>query len=304
MASPIARSTHPSAHWPGMQSWFGHQYSEEKQVWSQIFTTRKSEKAHEEIGELFNFGLAGQKPEGEPVIYDVTGEGKVRRFVHCTFALAYVITEEAKEDNLYKTVGMRYSKALGRSMRITKEMVTHSVLNNAFDDTYVQADGTSLIAPDHPMAGKGSWSNMLPIACDLSEVGLEDLMVMMSLATDARGLPINLSARKLVIPPHLQFEACRILDSTGQSYTDSNNVNVLKAKGMIPEIVISRYLTDPNAYFLLTDVDDGLILFQRTKLSYAPTDRDFNTGNHQFRARERYSVGVADPRSIYGSAGS
>jgi len=287
-----------------MQSWFGHKYAKGEQVWSKIFDTRKSNKAHEEIGELYNFGLAGKKFEGEPVMYDVTGEGKVRKFVHCTYALAYVITEEAKEDNLYSTVGMRYSKALGYSMRITKEIVTHSILNNAFDPEYAQADGVPLMSGNHPMVGKAGWSNVLPIACDLSEVALEDLLTMMSLATDARGLPINLEAKKLIVPPHLWFEACRILKSQGQANTDSNNTNVIRTEGLIPMVVKSRYLTNPNAFFICTDVDDGLILFQRKGLSYAPTDRDFNTGNHQYRARERYSVGVADPRAIWGSAGS
>lgn len=300
----ISRSTHHKAHWPGMDKWFGHNYGEQKQVHRAIFEIRNSKKAHEENGELVNFGLASKKFEGEPHLYDTTAEGKVTRYTHCTYALAYVITEEAKEDNLYAEVGKRYSKALGYSMRITKEIVAHSVLNRAFNPAFAGADGQSFISAAHPTVGGGTQSNQLAVASDLSEVALEDMLTQLRLMRDQRGLPITVAAKRLIIPVQNEFEAMRILKSTGQPYTDGNNINAIKVSGSVPEVVASRFLTDPDAFFLQTDVDNGLVMYQRTKLDYSLKDVDFNTGNEMFRARERYSVGFSDWRGMIGSPGA
>lgn len=302
MATPIQRSNHPNAYWPGMHAWFGRSYNEKAQIWSTIFETRKSKRAHEEMAELSGFGLAALKTEGGGVMFDTELEGYKQRFTHVTIALAFAITEEAKEDNQYAEIGNRRSKLLGRSMRLTKEILAHRILNEAFDPTVTGGDGSSLVASDHQVFG-GMQSNVLAVSADLSEIALEDACVQTMLMRDNRGHLINLQPQSLLIHSSNEFEAARILDSQLQSNTDSNNVNILKARGKIPKVITSPYLLDQDAFFVLNDAPEGLIHFQRRALAYAQ-DKDFNTGNDRFKASERYSFGYGDWRCVVASEGS
>ena len=302
MSNQIMRSNHPNAYWPGMHAWFGRSYKDKEQIWSKLFETRKSKKAHEELAELTGFGLAAQKGEGDGVYFDTEIEGYKERAVHVTIALAFAITEEAKEDNLYAEIGNRRSKLLGRSMRLTKEILAHRILNEAFDPTVVRGDGVSLINSAHPVYG-GQQSNELAIPADLSEVALEDAVVQTSLMRDSRGHLINLQAQNLIIHPSNEFEASRILNSSLQSNTDQNNINVLKANGKIKTVVSSPYLTDPDAFFVSNDCTEGLIHFERRPIRYEQ-DKDFVTANDRFKASERYSFMVADWRCLIGSPGA
>jgi hypothetical protein len=302
MATPIQRSNHPNAYWPGMHAWFGRSYNEKAQIWSTIFETRKSKRAHEEMAELSGFGLAALKSEGDGVMFDTELEGYKQRFTHVTIALAFAITEEAKEDNQYAEIGNRRSKLLGRSMRLTKEILAHRILNEAFDPTVVGGDGSALCAADHAVFG-GTQSNIMAVPADLSEIALEDACVQTMLMRDNRGHLINLQPRSLIIHSSNEFEAARILNSQLQSNTDGNNINVIKAKGKIPKVVTTPYLLDPDAFFVMNDAPEGLIQFQRRALAYAQ-DKDFNTGNDRFKASERYSFGYGDWRCLVGSPGA
>lgn len=302
MATPIQRSNHPNAYWPGMHAWFGRSYKEQDQNWSKIFETRKSKRAHEEMAELTGFGLATLKGEGDGVMFDTELEGYKQRATHVTIALAFAITEEAKEDNLYAEIGNRRSKLLGRSMRLTKEILAHRILNEAFDPAAVGGDGAPLISAAHPVFG-GTQSNVMAIPADLSEVALEDLCVQTMLMRDSRGHLINLQPRSLIIHSSNEFEAARILNSQLQSNTDGNNINVIKAQGKIPKVVTTPYLLDPDAFFVMNDAPEGLIHFQRRPVKYA-NDKDFNTGNDRFKSSERYSFTYGDWRCLVGSPGA
>lgn len=302
MATPIQRSNHPNAYWPGMHAWFGRSYAEKNQIWSQIFDTRKSKRAHEEMAELSGFGLATLKGEGDGVMFDTEIEGYKQRFTHVTIALAFAITEEAKEDNLYAEIGNRRSKMLGRSMRLTKEILAHRILNEAFDPTVVGGDGSALCAADHSVYG-GTQSNLLAVPADLSEVALEDACIQTMLMRDNRGHLINLQPKTLLIHSSNEFEAARILNSQLQSNSDGNNLNVLKAQGRIPTVISTPYLMDADAFFVMNDAPDGLIQFQRRAISYAQ-DKDFNTSSDKYKASERYSFGYADWRALVGSPGA
>lgn len=302
MVGTITRSNHPSAYWPGMHKFFGQSYDRKNQFWSQIFDVRKSKKAHEEIGELSGFGLAVAKPEGEAIHFDSQLEGPKSYFMHVAYALGFIITREAQEDNLYKEVGEMRSRALGFSMRQTKEIVHHEILNGAFDPLVPGADGEPLVSTSHPIHG-GTLSNQVAIPADLSEVALEDAMTQVGLLRDRRGHFVSVQAKTLIIHPAQVFEATRILRSVLQSNTDGNNVNAIRSLGMVPDIVSTPFLHDKDAFFLKTNAPEGLISFARTPLEYR-NDNHFDTHNKRFQAYERYSTGFGDWRAIVGSPGA
>ena len=311
MVGIITRSNHPSLYWPGINSIFGDSYKDQEQFHSQIFTMRRSKKAHEEIAQITGFGLAVKKPEGEPILYDSTQEISPRtRFLHCVYALGFVVTREAKEDLQYKEVSFRNARALGRAMRTTKEIVHHDVLNRAFDPLSPLADGEPLVSTQHTGAGGGTQSNQIAVPADLSEVAIEDMITQLALFRDARGHFINVKPKSLVIHPSQMFEAERILGSDYQSNSESNNINVLKAKRFVPKVIASPYFLVNDGFLMVTDVDDGLLCFQRRALEFwednpdGKGNREFDTHNAKYQANERYAVGAADWRSVIGSPGS
>lgn len=299
--APITRSTHPAALWPGVRKFVMDEYANWESIYDQIFTMLSSDKAYEEDVALEGFGLVPVKAEGESIVYDTTTQGPTTRYVHVARALGYIITREMLDDNQYKSRSMKYGRRLARSFRVTKEMVAANILNRAFNSSYTGADGKELIATDHPSTA-GAWSNELTVAADLSEASLEDLLTQIMQAKDSRGLPIAIKPRKLVIPPSLWADAERILGSSLQPGGTNNDVNVLK--GMFPGgVVINPYLTDADAWFILTDAQDGLIGFDRTPYEFKQ-DNDFDTYNAKAAGYERYSFGWTDPRAIFGSAGA
>ena len=311
MVGIITRSNHPSLYWPGIESIFGLSYKFQEQYWSQFFNQRRSKKAHEEIAQVTGFGLAVEKPEGEPILYDSTKEISPRtRFLHTVYALGFVVTREAKEDLQYKEVAFNSARSLGRAMRTTKEIVHHHVLNSAFDPLAPGSDGEPLVSTQHSGAGAGTQSNQIAVPADLSEVALEDMITQLSLFRDARGHFISVMPKSLLIHPSQMFEAERILGSSYQSNSESNNMNVLKAKKFVPKIIASPYLMVNDGFFIITDVDDGLLCFQRRNLEFwednpdGKGNREFDTHNAKYQANERYAVGWADWRGVIGSPGS
>lgn len=297
----ITRSTMPDLLWPGIHSIFGLEYKKHEKIYSRIFDVRNSEKAYEKLAEATGLGLAGVKAEGASIIYDQFGSGPTNVLTHVTYGLGYVITREAEEDNQYKEVATRNSRALSWSMWTTKEVVHANILNRAFNPSYAYADGQSLIAAAHPVAG-GSQANLLT-AADLSEASLEDGIIRVMSAKNSRGMPIKLRPTRLIVGPGSIFAATRLLKSDLQPNTDSNNVNAIKALGLVPEVVVNPYLDDPDAWFLQTDAPDGLISFQRRELDLEK-DEDFDTENRKHKATERYSAGIGDFRAIYGNPGA
>lgn len=300
--STITRGTQPSVYWPGMKAFFGRGYKDKEAFYSQIFDEVSSDQAHEEFGELMPLGLGSIKAEGAPIIYDSISEGPRVRVVPYTVANGFIISREARMDGKYGKFGNLRSKDLGRSMKLTKEILAHRILNEAFDPNAPLADGQPLVSGSHAIAG-GTVSNALGIAADISEAAIEDMMTQKSLLLDSRGHLINLHCKQLIIPPQLQFEAMRILKSVNQANTDGNNVNVLRAMGAIPKIVTTPYLMLPDAFFLQTDADLGLTCVQREKVSY-DRDKDFDTHNHKYQAYERYAFVVPDFRCVIGSPGA
>ena len=256
---------------------------------------------------ITGFGGAPTKTEGAGVSFDNASESYSARYTHETVALAFALTEEAQEDNLYDSLGKRYTKALARSMANTKEVKGANVLNNAFSSSFTGGDGVSLINTAHPLAGGGTAANRATTMADLNEVSLEDALIDISTFTDDRGLTISVNATKLVVPPQLVFVADRILNSPGRSGTADNDINAIANTGVLPGgYTVNHYLTDPDAFFLLTSVTEageGLKMFQRTAMETS-MEPDFSTGNIRYKARERYSFGFSDWRGIYGSQGA
>jgi hypothetical protein len=290
---------------PGLNALFGMEYDRYDNEHKEIFDEESSERAFEEEVMLSGFGQAPVKGEGSAITYDTAGEAFTARYTHETIALAFAITEEAVEDNLYDKLSARYTRALARSMSNTKQVKASSVLNNAFDNTnYKGGDGVSLINSAHPTVGGGNWSNTLATPADLNETSLEQALIDISLFIDERGLKIALRGMKLIAPPTLQFTAERILKSEQRTGTADNDLNAIKSGGYLPEgFAINHFLTDPDAWFIKTDAPNGLKHFVRSPLKTA-LEGDFETGNVRYKARERYSFGWSDPRAIYGSAGA
>lgn len=294
------RSAHPSALWPGIYKWFGNTYDELPKPYESYFQMETSDKAYEEIAEAYGFGLAAEKAEGASIQYDTDGEGYKSRFTNKTYGLGYIVTREAIEDNQYKQLSERRSRELARSMNTTKCIVHANILNRGFA-TYLGGDGVVLFSASHPTQD-GNQSNLLT-AADLSEAALESAATEIMLLENARGLKIAAKPRTLIIHPSEWANATRILESDLQSESADNNVNALKVKGVVEQVVMDPYLTDTDAWFLTTDIPDGLISFQRRALEFAQ-DNDFDTENAKAKATERYVPGWADWRGIFGNAGS
>ena len=289
---------------PGLNSLFGMSYDSYDSEFADIFPMEDSQRAFEEEVLITGFGASPTKAEGAGVAFDNANESFSARYTHSTVALAFALTEEAVEDQLYDSLGKRYVKALARSMAHTKEVTAADVLNNAFSSSFTGGDGVSLINTAHPLAGGGTAANRATTMADLNETSLEDALIDISTFTDDRGLTISVQATKLVIPPQLTFIADRILNSPGRSGTADNDINAIRNTGVLPGgYTVNHYLNDPDAFFLLTTVTEageGLKGFQRTAMETS-MEPDFTTGNIRYKARERYSFGFSDWRGAYGS---
>jgi len=289
---------------PGLNALFGMEYGRYEGQHAEIFDTEASDRAFEEEVMLSGFGAAPVKQEGSGVTFDDANESFTARYNHETIAMAFSITEEAVEDNLYDRLASRYTRALARSMAHTKQVKAASVLNNAFDSTVTGGDGVELCSTAHPLVNGGTFANEPSTDADLNETSLEDALISISGFVDERGLIIALRGMKLIVPRQLQFVAERLMVSNLRTATSDNDVNAIKSTGMLPEgYVINDYLTDTDAFFLKTDTPNGFKHFERLALTTA-MDPDFDTGNMRYKARERYSFGFSDPRCVFGSKGA
>lgn len=303
--SVIATSNHPKANWPGVKAWWGRQYDEHQTEYTDLFDTDSSSLNYEELVEATGFGLAPVKSEGGAVSYDSETQGTVTRVTHVAYAQGYIVTREEMDDNKYEIVSKRRAAGNAFSMRQTKENVAANIYNRAFNSSYTFGDGKELLATDHPTLN-GSQSNELATAADLSESSLEDLCIQIMGAKNSRGLQINLKPQTLIVPRQLVFEAERIVKSTLQSGTANNDLNAIRATGMFPKgIKVNHYLTDPDAFFIRTNVPmgTGLVHFQRVPIEFTQ-DNDFDTSNAKAKSYERYSFSVGDFRALFGSAGA
>ena len=289
---------------PGLNALFGEEYNRYENEHEEIYVTENSERSFEEELKLSGFGAAPVKDEGSAITYDTAQESFVARYTHETIGLGFSITEEAMEDNLYVSVSARYTKALARAMSYTKQVKAAYPLNNGFSTTFSSGDGVALFSTAHPLVNGGTNSNRPSTGADLNETSLEDAIIQIGKYVDERGLKIAAKARKLIIPSDLQFVATRLLQSDYRVGTADNDINAVKTNGVIPEgYSVNHYLTDTNAFFITTDVPDGMKHFVRAPMT-TTMDGDFDTGNVRYKARERYSFGVSDPLGIFGSPGS
>ena len=287
---------------PGLNALFGLEYKNYENQHTEIFDTESSDRAFEEEVMLSGFANASVKSEGAAVTFDSANETFTARYTHETIALAFSITEEAIEDNLYDSIAKRYTKALARSMANTKQIKAANVLNNAFSSSVLGGDGVELCSELHPTQA-GTFRNELDVAADLNETSLEQSLIDIAAFIDERGLKIAAKGMKMIIPSALQFTAERLMKSANRVGTADNDINAIASKGMIPQgYVVNNYLTDTDAFFIKTDVPNGLKMFQRAALKTA-MEGDFDTGNVRYKARERYSFGFSDPRGIFGSPG-
>ena len=288
---------------PGLNALFGLEYRNYADEAAEIFDTESSDRAFEEEVMLSGFGNAAVKPEGQGVSFDDAQETFTARYTNETIALAFAITEEAIEDNLYDRLASRYTKALARSMANTKQIKGAAVLNNGFNATYAGGDGVALFSTAHPTLS-GTFSNTLATAADLNETSLEQSLIDIAAFTDERGLKIAARGTKLVVPSNLQFTSDRLLNTQGRVGTADNDINAIKNMGMIPQgYTVNHYLTDTDAFFIKTDVPNGLKHFMRTPIK-TTMEGDFDTGNVRYKARERYVFGFSDPRGVFGSPGA
>jgi len=298
---------------PGLNALFGEEYNNYENEHEEIYATENSERSFEEELKLSGFGAAPVKNEGSAINYDTAQESFVARYTHETIAMGFSITEEAMEDNLYVSLSGRYTKALARAMAYTRQVKAVFPLNNGFTNSYQGGDGVNLFTASgdgvtggdgHPLVSGGKNSNRPATAADLNETSLEDAVIQIGKWTDERGLKIAARPRKLIVPTDLQFTATRLLQSEYRVGTADNDLNAIKSNGVIPEgYSVNNYLTDTNAFFIVTDVPDGMKMFVRSPMT-TNMDGDFDTGNVRYKARERYSFGVSDPLGIWGSPGS
>lgn len=307
--SVINSGSFAKALWPGVNTWYGEAYNQYPVEWDKLFEKSTSRKAFEEDVGTSHFGLAVAKPEGQSVTYDAARQGFTSRYQHVVYALGFIITREAFDDDQYDVVGKLKAQSLAFSMRQTKEIVAANIFNRAFSTSYVGGDSASLIASaggggstTHPNVAGGTYTNGVATAIDLNEAALEQACIDIADFKNDRGLKIAVRPRKLVIPKELMFEAHRILKTEGQVYSADNTLNAIKTMGMIPEVVVNHYLTDTDAWFILTDVKNGLKYFERNGDEFT-MDEDWDTENAKYKARARYSFGWTDPRGIYGSPG-
>ena len=289
---------------PGLNALFGLEYSKYGEEHKEIFETETSDRSFEEETKLSGFSAAPVKDEGSAISYDNAQEAFTARYTHETIAMGFAITEEAIEDNLYDSLSARYTKALARAMAYTKQVKAAAILTSAFDANTTYGDGVSLCNTSHPLVSGGNNSNRPTTGADLNETSLEAAVIQIGQWTDERGLKIAAQPKKLIIPSDLQFVATRLLETEGRVGTADNDVNALANNGSIPGgYAVNHYLTDTNAWFLTTDIPNGLKHFVRAKMATS-MDADFDTGNSRYKARERYSFGVSDPLAIFGSPGS
>ena len=289
---------------PGLNALFGMEYARYENQHSEIYTTESSDRSFEEEVMLSGFGAAPTKSEGTGVAFDDANEAYTARYNHETIALAFSITEEAVEDNLYDRLSSRYTKALARSMAHTKQVKAAAVLNNAFDSTVTGGDGLELCSTAHVLTTGSTFANEPSTAADLNETSLEDALIKIAGFVDERGLIVALRGQKLIIPRQLQFVAERIMATSLRVGTADNDTNAIKSMGMLPQgYSVNDFLTDTDAWFVLTDAPRGFLHFDRVSLSTG-MEADFDTGNMRYKARERYSFGYSDPRCVFGSPGA
>ena len=289
---------------PGLNALFGLEYSRYGEEHKEIYETETSERSFEEETKLSGFSAAPVKNEGAAIAYDNAQEAFTARYNHETIALGFSITEEAVEDNLYDSLSARYTKALARAMAYTKQVKAANVLNNGFNSAYPGGDGVALFSTSHPLVDGGTNSNTPATPADLNETSLEAAVIQIAAWTDERGLLIAAKPRKLIVPPSLMFVATRLLETELRTATADNDINALRSMGAIPEgYAVNHFLTDTDAWFLTTDVPNGLKHFVRTPMQTS-MDGDFDTGNVRYKARERYSFGWSDPLGMFGSPGA
>ena len=289
---------------PGLNALFGLEYARYGEEHKEIYETETSERSFEEETKLSGFSAAPVKAEGAAIAYDNAQEAWTARYNHETIALGFSLTEEAIEDNLYDSLSARYTKALARAMAYTKQVKAAAVLNNGFDSAYAGGDGQPLFSASHPLISGSNNSNIPTTPTDLNETSLENAVIQIAAWTDERGLLIAAKPKKLIVPPALMFVSKRLLDTELRVATADNDINAIKQMGAIPEgYTVNHFLTDPNAWFLTTDVPNGMKHFVRTPLQNS-MDGDFDTGNVRYKARERYSFGWSDPLGMFGSSGS
>ena len=289
---------------PGLNALFGMEYKTYGEEHKEIYETETSERSFEEETKLSGFSAAPVKNEGAAIAYDNAQEAWTARYNHETIAMGFSITEEAMEDNLYDSLSARYTKALARGMAYTKQVKAASILNNGFSAGVIYGDGQPLFSTAHPLISGGTNSNRPATNADLNETSLEAAVIQIAGWTDERGLLIAAKPRKLIVPPQLQFVATRLLETSLRVGTTDNDINALKNNGSIPEgYTVNHFLTDTNAWFLTTDVPNGLKHFVRVPLATS-MDTDFDTGNNRYKARERYSFGVSDPLGMFASPGA
>ena len=287
---------------PGLNALFGLEYEKYENEHAEIYETENSERSFEEEVKLSGFGAAPVKPEGSAISFDSAQESYTARYNHETVAMGFSVTEEAMEDNLYDALSARYTKALARGMAYTKQVKAAALLNNGFT-TFNSGDGVTLFSTAHPTVAGGNNANRPTTDVDLNETSLEDAVIKIAAYVDERGLLIAARPRKLIVPPSLMFVATRILETDLRTGTADNDLNAIRNNGSIPEgYRVNHYLTDADAFFLTTDVPNGMKHFVRTPMSTS-MDGDFDTGNVRYKYRERYSFGVSDPLGMYGSAG-
>lgn len=305
-------SSFAKALWPGVNQWYGQAYSEYPVEWDKLFEKHTSRRAFEEDVGTSGLGLAVVKNEGAPVTFDSARQGFTSRYNHVVYALGFIITREMYEDDLYDIIGKKKAQSLAFSMRQTKEIVAANVYNRAFNTSYVGGDGATLIASaggggstSAPNVAGGTYTNGVATAVDLSEAALEQACIDIAAFTNDRGLKIAVRPKRLVIPKELMFEAHRILKTDGQVYSADNTLNAIKSMGMIPEVIVNHYLSDTSndAWFIQTDVRDGLKYFERRGDEFG-MDEDFDTENAKYKASARYSFGWTDRRALYGSPGA
>jgi len=300
---PITTGNHPKALWPGVNAFVMGKYNEHPKEYSQIFDVKTSKMAYEEQVQITGFGLAKVKAEGASSEYETHQQGWTKRYTHVAYSLGYIVTREEMDDNLYKSRSFDRGAMLTFSFMTSKEIVHANILNRAFNSSYLGGDGKELLATDHPSLA-GTWSNELSTPADLSEASLEDILTQIETATNDNGHPVAIRGQKLVIHPSEAFNAERIIKSSLQNDTANNATNAIKSMGLLPGgIVVNHYLTDEDAWFVKTNVPNGLQSFQRQAFEFK-RDNDFDTDNAKAKGYERYAVGFTDPRTLYGSAGA
>jgi len=288
---------------PGLNALYGLEYDKYENEHTEIYETETSDRSFEEEVKLSGFGAAPVKAEGASISYDNAQEHYTARYNHETVAMGFSVTEEAMEDNLYDSLSARYTKALARAMAYTKQTKAAALLNTGFT-SFNSGDGVTLFATNHPTVGGGTNANKLAVNADLNETSLEQAVIDIAAFTDERGLLIAARPRKLIVPPALMFVATRLLQTELRTGTADNDTNALRSNGSIPEgYRVNHYLTDTDAFFITTDIPNGMKHFERTTMATS-MDGDFDTGNVRYKARERYSFGVSDPLGIFGSPGA